>query len=117
MKPAFITRLSISLFGLIAMGASMSMGVFGAAGLCAYIWGPSILDTVLGESPDRSHPAFITFLLVMVPGIVIGAVGGVAGVLVPLFSPRYPLHGCTLVLFAWVRDKYACFRPPNLEHH
>ena len=86
MKPSFITRFSISLFCFIALVASMSMGIFGAAGLCAYIWGPSILDTVLGDSPDRSHPAFITFLLVMVPGMLIGAIGGVAGVLAPLFS-------------------------------
>ena len=64
----------------------MLMGVFGAAGLCALIWGSSILDTALGDPPNRSHPAFITFLLVALPGMLVGGIGGMAGVLLPLFS-------------------------------
>lgn len=84
MRPAFTTRLCLTILCFLVLMASMLMGIFSAAGLCAAIWGPSILDTALGDSPDRSHPAYITFLFVMVPGMLIGAVGGMAGVLVPL---------------------------------
>ena len=53
------------------------MGIFAAAGICAIIWGEGILRTALGRPPDRSHPAFLLFGLLMVPGMLIGAVGGI----------------------------------------
>lgn len=64
----------------------MLMGFLGAAGLCALIWCSSILDTALGDPPLRTHPAFITFMLVMVPAMLLGAVGALAGVVLPLFA-------------------------------
>lgn len=73
----------LSFAGLIA---SMLMGVLGAAGLCARIWGSSILDTALGDPPQLTHPAFITFMLVMIPGALLGAAGAIAAILLPLYS-------------------------------
>lgn len=79
-----MTRLIFYLVDFVVLIASMLLGVLGAAGLCALIWGSAILDTALGDPPQRSHPAFITFLLVMIPGIWIGWCGAVAGIIVPM---------------------------------
>ncbi len=68
----------------VALIGSMLMGILGAAGLCALIWGPSILDTALGHHPARTNSAFITFMLVMIPGMLIGACGAVSGIILPL---------------------------------
>lgn len=81
---AFMTKFIIYLLDFIALLASMLMGILGAAGLCALIWGSSILDTALGDSPQRTHPAFITFMVVMIPGMLIGACGAVSGIILPL---------------------------------
>ena len=68
----------------VALTISMLMGIFGAAGLCALIWGPSILVTALGNHPDRTHPAFITFMLVSMLGMLMGACGAISGIILPL---------------------------------
>lgn len=64
--------------------ACMLGGVFAAAGVCAWVYGPSILGTALGGPPDRTHPAFWLFVIVMVPGMLIGAAGAVFGVVLPV---------------------------------
>ena len=79
-----MTRFIIYLVDCIALIASMLMGILGAAGLCALIWGPSILDTALGHHPDRTHPAFIIFMLAMIPGMLIGACGAFSSIILPL---------------------------------
>ncbi len=76
----------ISVVGLIGVTVSMFLGIFAAAGLCVAIWGSSVLDTALGNPPQRTHPAFITFMLVMASGMLLGAAGGVAAIMVPLYS-------------------------------
>jgi hypothetical protein len=76
----------IAVVSTIAVFASMFLGIFAAAGLCVVIWGPSVLDTALGSPPQRTHPAFITFMLVMVPAMLLGAAGGIAGIMVPLYA-------------------------------
>jgi hypothetical protein len=85
-------RALVRLISAIAILFFTSLGVFGAMGLCVAIWGPSILTTVLSNPPDRTHPAFITFILLMIPSMLIGAVGGLAAVVVPLYS-RFPVAG------------------------
>jgi hypothetical protein len=63
----------------------MAMGLFSASGVCAMVFGSQVLDTVLGSTPDRTHPAFIVFMLVMVPGMLIGVCGCFFGVIFPLY--------------------------------
>lgn len=82
--PMVMTKLIVYFVDFLVMLVSMLMGIFGPAGLCALIWGSSILDTALGDPPQRTHPAFITFLLVMIPGMLIGACGAIAGIILPL---------------------------------
>ena len=55
----------------------MLMGIFTAMGVCAQIWGGGILDTALGNPPDRSHPAFWLGLVVMVLGMLLSSLGGI----------------------------------------
>jgi len=81
-----MTKVIVFLFSFAALVAGMLMGVLAAAGLCARIWGSSILDTALGDPPELSHPAFITFMLVMIPAALVGAVGAIASIMLPLFS-------------------------------
>lgn len=80
-----LTKTFVFMISFAAFLACMSMGVFSAAGVCAFIFGPEILNTVLGGTPDRTHPAFITFMLLMVPGMAIGAIGGMFGIILPLY--------------------------------
>jgi len=77
-------KVIIYLLDLVAFLASGLMGIFGAAGLCAAIWGSSILDTALGDPPQRTHPAFITFMIVAIPAMVIGWCGAFSSVILPL---------------------------------
>ena len=81
-----MTKIIAFIISLAALTAGMLMGVLAAAGLCARIWGSSILDTALGDPPELSHPAFITFMLVMIPAALLGAAGAIAGIMLPLFS-------------------------------
>jgi hypothetical protein len=62
------------------------MGVHAAAGTCAIIWGTDILNTALGTPPDRTHPAFILFILLIAPSMLLGFAGGIFLVCVPVFS-------------------------------
>ena len=59
----------IRFISFLALLSCMLMGIFAAAGFCAFIFGSQILDTALGDTPNRTHPVFITFMLLMVPGI------------------------------------------------
>ena len=52
------------------------MGIFTAMGICAAIWGESVLNTAMGNPPDRSHPAFWLGFVIMVPSMIIGFIGG-----------------------------------------
>jgi len=69
---------------VLAVVGSILFGMFGAAGLCASIWGSSILDTALGDPPLRSHPAFVLFMTIAIPGMLLGAWGAITGIIVPL---------------------------------
>jgi membrane-bound ClpP family serine protease len=69
------------LFGACGMG-----GIFAAAGFCALIWGSAILDTALGSPPIRSHPAFITFLLLMPIFMLVGFAGGIMLFIAPAMA-------------------------------
>jgi len=66
--------------------ASGVMGIFASGGICAAIWGGEILETALGSPPDHSHPAFILFMLTMVPFMFIGFTGGFFLFMVPILS-------------------------------
>jgi hypothetical protein len=68
----------------VALLASGLLSIFGAAGLCVMIWGSSILHSALGSPPQRAHPAFITFMIVMVIGMLIGWCGVVSAIILPL---------------------------------
>jgi hypothetical protein len=64
----------------------MLMGIFSAVGLCAVIFGSEIIDTVLSAkpAPNRTHPAFITFIALAFPGMIIGACGSLFALILPL---------------------------------
>lgn len=81
---------AVALFAVLL--ACMLGGIFAAAGVCAVVYGPSILDTALGRPPDRSHPAFWLFMILMVPGMLIGAVGAVFAVMLPV-AARWKVAG------------------------
>lgn len=72
--------------------ACMLGGILAAAGVCGLVFGWSILDTTLGPSPDRTHPAFWLFMIVMVPGMLVGAAGALFGVILPI-AARWPVAG------------------------
>ncbi|MGA2657603.1 MAG: hypothetical protein ABSH34_08785 [Verrucomicrobiota bacterium] len=79
-----MTKLIVYLLDGVALAASMLMGIFGAAGLCAAVWGPSGLERALGNPPQRAHPAFVLFMAVMVPGMLVGACGALTAIILPL---------------------------------
>ena len=62
------------------------MGVFAAMGLCVQIWGAQVLHTALASPPDRTQPAFWVFLLVGLPALLVGFVGGIFTFVVPLYA-------------------------------
>jgi hypothetical protein len=62
------------------------MGICSSAGVCALIWGVEILETTLGDPPVRTHPAFITFIILMVPCMIICVTGVFFLLVVPIFS-------------------------------
>lgn len=72
--------------------ACMLGGIFAAAGVSAFAFSSSVLDTVLGNPPDRTHPAFWVFIIVMVPGMLVGAAGAMFGVILPV-AARWPVAG------------------------
>src|SRR5262245_32321363 len=76
----------VAALGAAALLASILLGIAGAAGVCAVFWGSSILDTALGNPPQRTHPAFITFFVLTYPAMFLCAAGCVATFLVPLYT-------------------------------
>jgi len=81
----FLFQFTVRIISFAALLGTMLFGVFAAAGVCAALFGSQILDTALGDPPDRSHPAFYLFLLLAVLGLLIGACGGVFGIVIPLY--------------------------------
>ncbi len=77
---------------LVVLLACMLGGIFAAAGVSASVFGSSVLDTALGNPPDRMHPAFWLFMIVMVPGMLVGAAGAMFGVILPI-AARWPVAG------------------------
>ena len=80
-RNAIVHLVAMTLFGLPGL-----MGAFAAMGLCVQFWGPQVLHTALASPPDRTQPAFWVFLLVMLPAIVVGCVGGIFTFVVPLYA-------------------------------
>ncbi len=66
--------MALSIFVFLSSGL---MGCFVGMGVCAAIWGENILRTALGNPPDHFHPAFWTFMFIMVPSMIIGFAGGI----------------------------------------
>ena len=81
---------AVALFTVLL--ACMLAGIFAAAGVCAVVYGPAILDTALGKPPDRGHPAFWLFMILMVPAMLIGAAGAVFAVMLPV-AARWEVAG------------------------
>lgn len=90
MEPVLSILRAIALFVVLLM--CMLNGIFAAVGICTLVYGPSILDTALGKPPDRTHPAFWLFMIVMVPGMLIGAVGAVFAIVLPV-AARWRVAG------------------------
>ncbi|MBW8042018.1 MAG: hypothetical protein FVQ85_18740 [Planctomycetes bacterium] len=62
------------------------MGICSSAGVCEFIWGTDIYETALGDPPVRTHPAFITFIILMTPFMIICVTGVFFLLVVPIFS-------------------------------
>ncbi len=102
-----LTKTFATITSLAGLLACMLMGIFSSAGVCALIFGSDVLDTTLGDPPDRTHPAFILFMLLMVPGMIIGAIGGVFGIVLPLCRKfRIPLDRSNESARTWLH-RYA----------
>ena len=98
-----LLRILITATSLVALLACMAMGLFSAAGVCAMVFGSEVLDNVLGDPPDRTHPAFILFVILMVPGAMVGTLGGLFGVYLPLHQRfRIPLGRRNEVVRKWL---------------
>ena len=68
----------------ISLMLAMTLGLFGPVGLCAAIWGGSILDTALGDPPMRTHPAFLVFIILIAPSMLLSAFGAIIAIIIPL---------------------------------
>lgn len=84
MKNVLNIIIKIVLFIVLVM--SGLFGIFASAGFCALVWGGDILDTALGSPPIRTHPAFITFIVLMGPLMILGYVGAYFTVIAPLIA-------------------------------
>lgn len=73
----------LSAFVLLMVGGLM--GTLAAAHLPVVVWGPSILDEVLGKPPDRTHPVFWLFIGMIAPTMLLGFAGAFFGLLIPLY--------------------------------
>ena len=69
---------------VIIAGLGAMLGLFASIGFCVFIWGPEIMQTALGNTPDRSHPAFLIGLMLIVPSMLIGAAGCFFAIVLPL---------------------------------
>jgi hypothetical protein len=81
LKNAIIHFVTLGLFILSGI-----MGIFAAMGLCAAIWGSQVLNTTLGNPPDKTHPAFWIFMLLAIPGMIVGFVGGTFAFIIPIYT-------------------------------
>lgn len=89
----------------VALLSCMLMGIFAAMGVCAAVFGGEIVDTVLSAKPEpnRSHPAFILFGLLMIPGMIVGAVGACFGIVFPLHQHfKVPLSNRNKLTRVWL---------------
>ena len=84
--PRLIKMLLLWLLLAVPFIALMLVPIFAASGLVAFIWNGAVLDTVLGDPPNRHHPAFWVFLLLMVAGMLIAAVLGYCLIALPAFA-------------------------------
>jgi hypothetical protein len=98
--------LVVALAGFVAGGA---LGGCAMIGLTASIWSPAVLNTALGNPPDRSHPAFWFFLAGLPPAMLLGFLGAFFGWVVPVcyltgarLGHAAPPRWCRRYLY-WVR--------------
>ena len=49
------------------------------------IFGVETVVNVMGKEPDSTQPAAIAYLVLTIPCMLLGAVGGLFGVVVPLY--------------------------------
>jgi hypothetical protein len=60
-------------------------GIFAAAGVVALVWGGDIVNGALGNPPNTAHPAFWIFIVLIWPCMLIGAAGGLAAIVFPVY--------------------------------
>lgn len=100
-----LVRFIVRIIAFVAFLGAMLLGVFASAGVCAVVFGSRILDTALGDPPDRSHPAFYLFLALMIPAMLISACGGLFGIVVPLYRRfQIPLGKSNELLRQWLHQ-------------
>lgn len=120
-------RILIFTGSFVGLLACMLMGIFAAMGVCAAVFGGEIVDTVLSAKPEPNltHPAFIVFMLLMIPGMLVGTIGGLFGIVFPLHqhfkvplgsrheSTRVWLHAYAKRLLDFTETKNGEQVPPN----
>jgi hypothetical protein len=72
---------------------AMLGGIFIAAGVAALVGGADVMRAVAGSPPDMTRPAFWVCLILIVPCMLLGAAGGVAAIVLPVyFVFRIPMR-------------------------
>lgn len=62
----------------------MLSGIFCAVGVCIAFWGSGIFKTALDKPLDLSHPAAITFLLLMPIFMLTNAFAAIFSIMIPM---------------------------------
>jgi hypothetical protein len=91
-SPRPLLRWTCLSFGAAAFCGGVVLGAFTALGIVACAWGPQVVDSALGNPPDRTHPAFWAWLLIMPAAMLLTG----AGTLVCVTGPLLRLGGVTL---------------------
>jgi hypothetical protein len=71
----------IIIYIILLSGAAS--GIFSSVGICVFIWGSSVVNR-LSNPPDYSHPAIWTMIALMPPLIIIGFLGSLSAICLPL---------------------------------
>jgi len=72
---------------------AMLGGIFMAAGMAALIGGIDVMQAVAGSPPDLTRPAFLVWIVLIAPCMLLAAAGGLVAIVLPVyFVFRIPMR-------------------------
>jgi hypothetical protein len=77
-------KFAIALVAWFIWFLCMLSGIFTAAGVSAYIWGGGENGS-FSVIQDRSHPGHWVFIALIAPCMLLGATGGLAAIVLPVY--------------------------------